>query len=168
MAIVRSGIITGREITKNKDGENDRVMLQVQVSNKDDIQTIEYVSLPGQDENPVDGSRIIIFEISPSYRVAIAVDEGVTPEMDEGEKRIYALSGSSVVSMIKLLKTGIIEINGNGDFAVRWTALNTALQTFVTSLNAALATKEDGAGSPGALTLDLSSAKIEEIKVPSV
>lgn len=59
-----------------------------------------------------------------------------------------------------------VELNGSDDNAVSWTDLNTALQTLVSSINTALGTKQDFVGTPGALSLDLSSAKIASIKVP--
>ena len=165
--MVRTGIITGREITTNRDGTNQRVMLQVQMSNPDDIQTVEYVSLPGQDENPINGSRVYIIEVANSYKIGIAVDDGVDPWGDPGEKRVYSTDAAGAIqAFINLLKTGIIEINGNADFAVRFTALETQMQLMVTAINAAFATKLNGAGAAGGIVLDLSTAKVAEVKLP--
>ena len=161
--MVKTGIITGREVTTNRDGENQRLMLQVQLTNSDDIQTVEYVSLPGQDENPIDGNRVYIIEVGETYKIGIAVDDGVTPDMDTGEKRLYSVSDAGVIqAFIKLLKTGIIEINGSADFAIRFNALNTALQSMLTDLNADIV----AAGGAGSTTLDISGAKVAEVKVP--
>jgi len=161
--MTRTGKITGRTITTNRDGTNPRVMLQVQMTNPDDIQTVEYVSLPGQDENPIDGSRVFILEVGESYKIAIAVDDGVTPGMDTGEKRLYSVNDDAVIqAFINILKTGIIEINGDADFAVRFDALNTALQNMLTALNADIAS----AGGTGNTTLDISGAKVDEVKLP--
>ena len=160
--MVRTGTITGRTITTNRDGQNDRVMLQVQMTNPDDIQTVEYVGLPGQDENPINGSRVYIIEVGDSYKIGIAVDDGIAPGMDTGEKRLYSLSDAGAIqAFIKLLKTGIIEVNGNADFAVRFNALNTALQSMLTALNADIVS----AGGSGGTTLDISGAKVDEVKL---
>lgn len=161
--MTRTGKITGRTITTNRDGTNLRVMLQVQMTNPDDIQTVEYVSLPGQDENPIDGSRVYILEVGDSYKIAFAVDDGQAPGMATGEKRVYSVSDAGAVqAFIKLLKTGIIEINGDADFAVRFNALDTALQLMLTALNADIVT----AGGAGSTTLDISGAKVDEVKLP--
>jgi len=170
--MVRTGKITGRTITNNRDGTNQRVMLQVQMTNPDDIQTVEYVSLPGQDENPIDGSRVYIIEVGESYKIAIAVDDGVTPTMDTGEKRLYSLSDAGVIqAFIKLLKTGIIEINGDADFAVRFDAL----QSKLTALEAQLLAHvhpgvTTGGGNTGvsvtAFDIDITAAKVDEVKLP--
>ena len=165
--MTRTGKITGRTITTNRDGTNQRVMLQVQMTNPDDIQTVEYVSLPGQDENPIDGSRVFILEVGESYKIAIAVDDGVTPAMETGEKRLYSVSDAGdIQAELKILKTGIIEINGDADFAVRFTALETQMQLLVTAINAAFATKLNGSGAAGGIVLDLSTAKVDEVKLP--
>lgn len=69
-------------------------------------------------------------------------------------------------SFIKVDPAGIISINGDTDFAVSWTDLNTALQTLVTNINAVLATKKDEAGTAGTLSLDLLAAKSLTVKLP--
>lgn len=60
----------------------------------------------------------------------------------------------------------VLEINGNSDFAVGYTALNTALQTFITDLNAKLVTALSAAGSswPGT-SLDISGSKVDSVKL---
>lgn len=165
--MTRIGKITGRTITTNRDGTNQRVMLQVQMTNPDDIQTVEYVSLPGQDENPIDGSRVFILEVGDSYKIAFAVDDGVTPAMATGEKRLYSQSDAGAIqAFINILKSGIIEVNGDADFAVRFTALEAQMQIMVTAINATFATKLNGSGTAGAVVLDLSTAKVDEVKLP--
>lgn len=164
---VRVGVITGRTVKTNKDGKNPRLLLQVQMSNKDDVQTVEYVPQPGQDENPTNGSKVFIIQISESYKIAIGVDDGIEPGAATGEKWLYSLDDDGVVqALMKLLKSGIIEVNGNSDFAVRFAALDTALQLLVTQINAVLATKADASGAAGGLTLDISAAKVNGVKLP--
>lgn len=57
----------------------------------------------------------------------------------------------------------VIELGSDAGYATEWTALNTQFQTFVAAINTALAAKLDGGGTPGTLTLDLSSAKKETV-----
>lgn len=160
--MVKTGTITGREVTTNRDGTNPRLMLQVQMSSPDDIQTVEYVPLPGTDANPINGSRVFILPIANSYLIAFGVDDGVTPAMDTGEKRLYSVNDDGVIqAFIKLLKSGIIEVNGNADFAIRFNAMDTALQTMLTALNADIV----AAGGAGSTTLDISGAKVDEVKL---
>lgn len=165
--MARTGTVTGRTVAKNKDGQNQRLMLQVQMSDPDDIQTVEYVPLPGMDSNPINGSKVFILAVGPGYLIALGADDGVDPTSDTGENFQYSVDDSGAVqSVLKLLKSGIIEVNGNADFAVRFDALDTALQSLVTAVNSALAGKLDGGGTPGSLTLDISGAKVDEVKLP--
>lgn len=81
----------------------------------------------------------------------VGINPGSSPRETDGTKtRIIAPDG--------------IEMNGNTKSLVTWEQLNTVLQTFITSLNSAFATKTNGAGSLGTLSLDISSAKTTTIK----
>jgi hypothetical protein len=163
------GIIKGRLIGKNRDGDKDRVILQVELIDED-VRTVELISQAGQDENPANGCRVYVIDVvnEDNYMVGIAVTDDLTPEVDPGEKEIYS-TDSPVTTKLATLKwnsSGELELNGNADFAVSWTDLNTQLQSLVSAINAALATKKDEAGSAGGLSLDLSSAKVSEVKLP--
>lgn len=161
--MVRTGIVKGREVGINRDGTTQRLLLQVQMSNPDDMQTVEYVPLPGQDENPINDSKVYILEVGPGYKIAIGADDGVTPTAAAGEKYLYSVdSAGAIQAILKLLSSGIIEVNGNADFAVRFDALDTALQNMLTALNADIVV----AGGAGSTTLDLSGAKVDEVKLP--
>jgi len=67
------------------------------------------------------------------------------------------------ISLI-LNDNGTIEINGNTKGLVTWAELNSSLQTFLTELNALLATKLDGTGAPGTLALNISTAETTTVK----
>jgi phage gp45-like len=158
----RIGKVTGREVVKNRDGGNNRLMLQVEITDSYDIQTIELRNQYGEDNNPVNGSQVLIIDIGSAFKMAIAAEDGITPSMNPGEKKIYSVSGAAIAAFINFLASGNIEINGNSDFAVRFNALNTALQTMLTSLNADIVS----AGGAGSTTLDLSGAKVNTVKLP--
>ena len=170
--MVRTGIITSREITTNRDGTGNRIMLQVQLTSPDDIQTVEYVNLPGQDENPINGSRVYIIEVANSYKIGIAVDDGVDPWGDPGEKRVYSTDAAGAIqAFINLLKTGIIEINGNADFAVRFDALQAKLTALEAQLIAHVhpGVTAGGASTGASVTpfdIDITTAKVDEVKLP--
>ena len=158
----RIGKVTGREVKKNRDGQNDRLMLQVEITDSNDIQTIELRNQYGEDNNPVNGSQVLIVDIGTAFKMAIAAEDGITPSMNPGEKKIYSVSGAAIAAFINFLESGILNINGSADFAVRFDALNTALQIMLTNLNADIVT----AGGSGNTTLDLSGAKVDTVKLP--
>lgn len=58
----------------------------------------------------------------------------------------------------------VLKLNGDTKDFVTHTELNTALQIFITALNANFAAKLDGGGTTGVLALDISSAKALKVK----
>jgi hypothetical protein len=130
------------------------------------MQTVQYFNPAGEDAGPPIGSQVIILDVGPAFKVAIAVQDNIAPSSDPGEKTIYSQQGDAVKAFINLLTSGIINLNGDADFAVRFNALETALQQLVTDINTALGGKLDGSGTPGTITLDVSGAKVDEVKLP--
>lgn len=57
-----------------------------------------------------------------------------------------------------------IQLNGSSKLLVTHAELDTALQSMVTAINGALATKKDEPGSPGSVTVDISAAKTTTVK----
>lgn len=110
---------------------------------------------------------IVMGHFSGSY---VCLNTGIAPNTSlPGSITINAITDCDIISptyisldsgiTTKVYGTTSVELNGNTNFAVTWTELNSALQSLVTSINATFATKKDEAGTAGTLTLDLSSAK---------
>jgi hypothetical protein len=164
--LIRIGEVTGFEVAKNRDAETPGLLLQVRLTNQDDVQTIQYINPAGEDATPAIGSQVLILELGPAFRVAMGVLDKIDPQMGAGEKKLYSQENDAISAFIDLLSGGIINLNGAADFAVRFTALETALLQLVTDINAALGGKLDGGGTPGTLSLDISGAKVDEVKLP--
>lgn len=179
--MIRTGIVTGREFKKNRDGGNDRLLLQVQITDADDVHTVEYMASSGEDSNPPDGTKVLIIDAGRAYKIAIAADDNIEPSMQEGEKKLYSISGGTIAAFINFLQTGTIEINGNNDFAVRFNELESGFNEFKTDFNQLVndytghghfgvqsGTSSTGvADTPGTeTTADISAAKVEEVKLP--
>lgn len=88
-----------------------------------------------------------------------------------GEKRIFSLMPDGSLSFdIYLRNNGTCEIGGNVDNAVRYLAMNAALQQQVLKINAELTAIAAGIASAGGvyvptlITLDMTAAKIVEVK----
>ena len=160
------GIITNRRIGKNRDGNQNRVILQVELM-ADDVQTVELFTQAGEDTNPANGCRVNVIPVSNSYKIGVGVSDGLTPECDPGEKEIYSTDDpvTAKLARIKLDKNGHIIFNQGTGSSVRYFDINAALQLLVTAINGALATKLDGAGAPGAITLDITAAEVPEVKL---
>lgn len=165
-----TGKVTGREFTTNRDGDVDKIMLQVEISDPDDIQTVELMSQSGEDTNPPDGSRIAILTIGESYKIAIASDDGIVPTMNPGEKKIYSSDIGIIKAFINFLVDGTLELNGNADFAVRFSALETAFNQFKTDYNGHTHATVASIGTPTIpipiTAADITPAKVDEVKLP--
>ena len=179
--MIRTGIVTGREFKKNRDGGNVRLLLQVQITDADDLQTVEYMAAPGEDSNPPDGATVLIIDAGRAYKIAIAADDNIEPSMLEGEKKLSSISAGAIAAFINFLQSGIVEINGNNDFAVRFNELQSAFDEFKDDFNQLVTDytghKHAGVQSGGSLTAipdtpgtessaDISAAKVEEVKLP--
>lgn len=79
------------------------------------------------------------------------------PTNDDALEIIY--KGKSIV-----ISGSEIDIGGSSKAFVTHAELNTALQTFITALNLAFATKLDGGGAAGALSIDISAAATTGVK----
>jgi phage gp45-like len=160
------GTVTGFEIGINRDGTKNVLKLQVQITDTGDIQTVEYMSSAGDDTIPPVGSIVTILSAGSAWKIAIASQDNIAPSMNEGERKIYSSSGGVIKAFINWLNGGNLELNGNGNSAVTFTALNTALQILVTAINATFATKLDGGGTAGAVSLDISAAEENTVRLP--
>jgi hypothetical protein len=179
--MITIGTVVGSEITKNKDADEDSRVLQVELTNADDIQSIEQLGQTGEDSNPQPGARVIVLDLGPAYRVAVATSDGITPTAAEGEKEIYSYDANgNKLAYIKLVSDGTVELNGNADFAVAFDDLQTAFNQLRDDFNNFVTTVYNlhnhptapvGPVSPPALvgtssSADMSGAKVDTVKVP--
>jgi len=108
------GTVVGSELTTNRDGDDTVRMLQVEMTNSEDVQSIEQFRAPGDDSAPQVGARVIVLTLAPAYKVAVAMDDEVTPSASDGEKILYSFdSGGAKQAVITLYTTGQVDINGN-------------------------------------------------------
>ncbi|MGD9157305.1 MAG: hypothetical protein PVG39_02770 [Desulfobacteraceae bacterium] len=159
------GIIRGYEIRTNKDGPQNKLLLQVEMI-PGDVRTVEFMPQAGEDTNPAIGSRVYVISAAAGYQIAISSTDDLTPEVDSGEKELYSTNGSSKLARLKLNLDSEIELNGNADYAVSWTDLESILQQLVTDINTIFVTAADGAVYGGGLTIDLSAAKVDKVRLP--
>lgn len=125
---------------------------------------------PGIEICPADGENLIITPVnnSGSFIVSIGgINQNISPDTARGERRIYSVSsdGAEIKAIAKFKNDGTIELNEATSFAVKYDELVTALNTFKTAINSELALKLDGAGSAGTVTIDISSAKSDKVKL---
>lgn len=133
------GTVTSSEIIENKDDESKTLLLQVSISDDDDVQTAELLTTSGEDTRPIDGGAVaFILSIGEAYKLAIAMDDGIEPTVEKGEKEFYSIDPLTGLkkSFLKFLNDGNIQINGKNDNAVRFAELETAFNLLRTEFNA--------------------------------
>lgn len=163
---IRIGTVRGREIKPNRNGDGDVILLQVEISEPDDVQTVELMTHAGDESSPPDGAQVILVQIGPAWVVALAADDLIPPSIDVGERRVYSQDAGARKATIYWRTDGQLELNGTGDFAVRFSALETAFNQLKTDFNNH-GGHFSGEVAPPASTADISGAKIDTIEVPS-
>ncbi len=87
-----------------------------------------------------------------------------------GGEKLYSISSGSIQAFINIKNDGIIEINGNSDFAVRFNALQTAFDQLKSDFNAHTHASVTSLGTPTVpipqSTADITPAKVDEVKLP--
>jgi len=139
---------------------------------KKDVQT-PFQSLPfGVDSNPVKDMVAVYGETTSKGESVIIGYLQKNQLAEKGETRIFSVDSNGNLKAYAWFKAnGDIHFNGNADNAVRYTALNTALQNEVTALNAefvkiaaAINAIIPGLYTPATITLNISASKINDIK----
>jgi hypothetical protein len=113
------GRVTGYEIGKNKEGETESLLLGVELTEPEDIQTVELYRHAGVDYNPVNDSTVIVIPIADALQIGVAVDDGITPESEPGEYEIYSSDNDAKKAKVKCLINGKVKINDGGPAAAR-------------------------------------------------
>lgn len=191
--MIDTGIVTGREITTNKDGDETVEMLEVQVSDNNDIQTVQLMTQAGDNSSPPDGSLVVIVDVGDAYKIAISVQDNITPTTNAGEKKFYSSLDGAIKAFInlkdngdieiendaganvKVLSDGNVEIQGNTDTAVAFADLKAGFDTLKAELNTFIGVFNGhdhvaGVGLPTSsgtpATASIDASELPTIKVP--
>jgi hypothetical protein len=174
---MRIGRVTGRQVAKNRDGDTNTLLLTVEISEPDDLQTVELITQAGEDYNPPDDSNIVVIDLGEAWKVAIACDDGIEPDADVGERILYSIAAGIRAAVIALRENGDIELNINAveDFAVRYNKLAEAFNQLKSDYDSHTHQYLPGPGTAipsgppvPTTTADITPAKIDNIKVPGV
>lgn len=158
--------VTGISFKKKGSAPGKAVIIQT-LSAGEQERNAEMYHPPGISSAPTKLDRVITVPVGTASRVIIASHNyRIEVEPDSGETIIYSTdsAGEIIKSQIKLDNAGNIDLNGDGEKFVTYAALNTALQAFVIAINSTFATKINGAGAAGTLTLDISAAETTTIR----
>ncbi len=138
---------------------------------KDDVQTSIEASPFGFDSNPVKDLIAVYSTTSEKGKTVIVGYLNKDLLAAVGESRMYSTNKSGELqTFIHLKNDGTIELAGSSDNAVRFTPLSSEMQSLAAAINVELALIATGIGAaggaytPGTISIDISGAKIDEIK----
>lgn len=108
----RLGIVTERRTGQNRgQGANVR-LLQVMITDKNDVQTVQLIEQSGEESNPPNGTLITILPGALAQKLGVAANDGVTPVMGIGGKRIYSIDPATgqPIAEIRLEPDGTVNV----------------------------------------------------------
>lgn len=176
------------EITRIQIGQNDDQSAQIRrlilkAGIEDNALDLEHIGGSGEDSAPIIGDSAIILEIADDYRIVIAIDDGITPVADPGEKIIYSHDSTGKLAFIKLGTDGSISLGNQNasnpaDYAVLYNKLkdefnelkgkfNALVQAYVTHMHptAALGPPSVPTNSASSSLADITRTKSNYVKL---
>lgn len=131
----------------------------------------EFFQLPGIFCKPQDGGQGVVLDCGGINIVIAGHDYKFNEDTEKGETLLYSYDASGVLKgKILINKDGDIVVNDGTDFAVRYSALETAFNQLKSDFDAhvhggvLVGTASTGATTPS--TADITGAKVEEILIP--
>ena len=111
----RTGLVTGRTTGKNRNRGTDVRLMQTVITDQDDVQTVQLVEQSGEESNPLTGSMVVLIPGANAAKLGIAVEDGITPIMAVGGKRIYSIDPSTqqVAAEVKLDPDGTVTVSNS-------------------------------------------------------
>lgn len=146
----------------------------------DKAETAQVYGQHGFISNPAPGTKGVRIRIGSIDIIIAAYSYKVPVPNDPGATKVYSTdAGGNEASTLNLLPDGTIEINGDADNAVSFQDLKTALDNLKASIDTATAgsitghthvetggTTAPGVGAAPPVTVDITAAKVDEVKLP--
>lgn len=112
--------IVSSEIAANRDAEVETQLFQAQLTEDDDVQTIEELHVPGFQYKPHPESRGFYGRIAEAWKIFVGIDDKVTKEtLVAGESIHYAYdSGGTIVCKTHYKVDGTIQIDTDLDLTI--------------------------------------------------
>ena len=133
----------------------------------------EFFQLPGIVSIPRDGIQGTVIDCNGNNIIISAYDYKFNETLEQGETLLYSVDSAGVLKgKILINKDGEIVVNDGTDFAVRYSALETAFNTLKSEFDKHTHAYNPGPGSstptapPVASLADITPAKVEEIMIP--
>jgi hypothetical protein len=139
-------------------------LVDIEHHGTDDAELYQVSGVYGKPQDAING---LVIDCGSNSIVVATHDYNFDEDIEKGETLIYSYDADgSLVGKILINASGEIVINDGTKSAVSHAELDTALQLMVTAFNTALASKLNGSGTAGTVTLDISASEVSEVKLP--
>ena len=140
------------------------------------IKSSRQVLPPGIDAVPIEGDQGIILILDESMGKTVAIGVYPDPQAESGEVRIFSRDDDGNLQAYSLhKKDGVLELNGNADFAVAFDDLKSGFDTLKSDFNTFITTIYNlhthisaGPGNPTATPLPTGSSSVASIDASKV
>lgn len=109
--MIQIGVIKGSDVGVNRDSDGPVRLLQVELTDIEDVQTCELFTQAGDDNNPPDSAFALVLDVSDALKIVVAVSDGLEPECDQGERELYSQEDGEKKARAKLQKDGKFVMN---------------------------------------------------------
>lgn len=133
--MVDYGVIKSVSIGNDKDTDKLKYICEVEFSDAEDIRTIQVMNRSGINSRPMIGHKVAVVDIGGGFEVGICSDDEIDASLEDGETEIYSINGTSKAFKILLKPNTTIIFNDGTDYAVRYTALETAFNELMNKHN---------------------------------
>jgi phage gp45-like len=110
--------------------EKTKMVMMMYCFFRHDIQTVQLMTHAGDDINPPDGSRIVVLSVGRAYKIAIASEDGIEPEVAPGEREIYSSVDGARMARVRLTSEGLVVIQNQDESLLQ--ILSDLINTLVT------------------------------------
>ena len=139
------GRVLSSEVTENKNGELPVLMLEVELSDADDIQHVEWFRQPGDDAGIPPNTSVLVDDLGSAWKVGFAADDGVLPGCEAGEREIYSWANGKRIANVKCKADGTVEAGLEAqDFVAMAAKVDTFISDIVTLLTTWSVIPQDG------------------------
>lgn len=133
---MRIGTVISSSVEQNRDGVNSVRMLQVQIADPDDIQSVEWAHAAGDEYNPAPGDAVVIVELGAAWKMAIAADSAIAPSLNPGEREIYSHAAGAKMARLTCLLDGTVEaVSVNGVAGNDYVAIASKIDQIIATLD---------------------------------
>lgn len=110
-----AGIVVGRKTEKNMDGNVPVRILQVMITDMNDVQSVQLLGQAGEECNPPDGSLVLVNATGEAFKLTAGTADTIEPVLAVGGKRIYStnIENDTVMAQVRLDPDGKITVSND-------------------------------------------------------